>query len=141
KRQGKTLKGPVLVSRWQFNHFKQSDGIGFRTEEPPAWQEKVFRWNWDRRRVRIRAQEECGHFLLMGDTGTGKSVLIQQLLDQVRARGEAAIIYDSALEFVPRYYDPSPVDGILIPSMFALPTVVPPKRSSVPASPSPFASP
>src|SRR5262249_19678564 len=113
KRHGKTLKGPVLVSRWQFNHFKQSDGIGFRTEEPPSWQEKVFRR--DRRRVRIRAQEECGHFLLMGDTGTGKSVLIQQLLDQVRVRGEAAIIYDSALEFVPRYYDPSRGDLILNP--------------------------
>src|SRR5439155_27318237 len=78
KRQGKTLKGPVLVSRWQFNHFKQSDGVGFRTEEPTSWQERVFRWTWDRRRVRIRAQEECGHFLLIGDTGTGKSVLIQQ---------------------------------------------------------------
>ena len=115
KRQGKTLKGPVLVSRWQFNHFKQSDGIGFRTEETPSWQEKVFRWRRDRRRVRIRAEEECGHFLLMGDTGTGKSVLIQQLLDQVRARGEAAIIYDSALEFVPRYYDPSRGDLILNP--------------------------
>ena len=51
----------------------------------------------------------------MGDTGTGKSVLIQQLLDQVRARGEAAIIYDSALEFVPRYYDPSRGDLILNP--------------------------
>ena len=107
KRQGKTLKGPVLGSRWQFNHLKQSDGIGFRTEEHTLWQETVFRWSWDRRRVRIRAGEECGHFLLMRDTGTGKSVLIQQLLDQVRARGEAAIIYDSALEFVRRYYDPS----------------------------------
>jgi hypothetical protein len=113
KRQGKTLKGPVLVTRWQFNRLKQSNGIGFQTEDPPSWQERV--WRSDRRRVRIRVEEECGHFLLMGDTGTGKSVLIQQLLDQVLARGQSAIIYDPALEFVPRYYDESRGDLILNP--------------------------
>jgi len=113
KRQGKTLKGPVLVTRWQFNRLKQSNGIGFRTEDPPSWQERV--WHSDSRRVRVRSEEECGHFLLMGDTGTGKSVLIQQLLDQVLARGQSAIIYDPALEFVPRHYDESRGDLILNP--------------------------
>ena len=42
KRHGKALKGLVLVSRWQFNRFKQSNGIGFRTEAPSSWQEKCF---------------------------------------------------------------------------------------------------
>ena len=113
KRRGKTLKGPYLVNRWQFNQFKQSDGIGFLTQDKPCWQEKLFGSN--RRMVRIRHEEERGHFLLMGDTGTGKSVLIQQMLDQVRCRGESAIIYDPALEFVPRYYEESRGDLILNP--------------------------
>ena len=65
--------------------------------------------------MRIRSEEERGHFLLMGDTGTGKSVLIQQMLGQVRQRKESAIIYDPALEFVPRYYDETQGDIILNP--------------------------
>ena len=115
KRQGKTLKGPFLVSRWQFNRVRQSDGIGFCSEEKCRWQEKLFRRRSGRKLVRIRSEEERGHFLLMGDTGTGKSVLIQQMLGQVRQRKESAIIYDPALEFVPRYYDETQGDIILNP--------------------------
>jgi predicted GTPase len=33
----------------------------------------------------------------MGDTGTGKSSLIRQLLEQIAEREETAIIYDPAL--------------------------------------------
>ena len=55
-----------------------------------CWQKKLFGSN--RRMVRIRRGEECGHFLLMGDTEPGKSALIQQMLDQVQGRGESAII-------------------------------------------------
>ncbi len=37
---------------------------------------------------------EASHILMMGDTGSGKSNAIRQLLRQVRERGESAIVYD-----------------------------------------------
>jgi type IV conjugative transfer system coupling protein TraD len=46
---------------------------------------------------------ECGHIFLHGTTGTGKSVCIKELLDQIRARGEKAIIYDKGCDFT-KYY-------------------------------------
>ena len=91
KREGKNLKGPVLVTPEQFNLAKQGDGIGIKIG-PAATM------------LRVRARDECQHFSIMGDTGSGKSVLITQLLDQVRERGEPAVIYDPATEFIPRYY-------------------------------------
>jgi len=91
KREGKNLKGPVLVTPEQFNLAKQGDGIGIKTGPETAM-------------LRVRAKDEWLHFSIMGDTGSGKSVLITQILDQVRERGEPAIIYDPAMEFIPRYY-------------------------------------
>jgi hypothetical protein len=91
KREGKNVKGPVLVTSEQFNLAKQGDGIGIQTG-PEAT------------RLRVRAKDEWLHFSIMGDTGSGKSVLIAQILEQVRERDEPAIIYDPAMEFIPRYY-------------------------------------
>ena len=91
KREGKNLKGPVLATPEQFNLVKQGDGIGIKTGPEPTV-------------LRIRARDEWLHFSIMGDTGSGKSVLITQILDQIRERGEPAIIYDPAMEFIPRYY-------------------------------------
>ena len=52
--------------------------------------------------LRIRAKDEW-HALSRSwrDTGSGKSVLITQILDQVWERGEPAIVYDPAMEFIP----------------------------------------
>ena len=55
----------------------------------------------------------------MGDTGTGKSSLIRQLLQQVADRDEAAIVYDPALEFTPQFYRPERGDRILNPLDYA----------------------
>jgi hypothetical protein len=51
----------------------------------------------------------------MGDTGTGKSALIRQLLVDVEERSESAVIYDPALEYTPQFFDPSRGDVILNP--------------------------
>jgi type IV secretory pathway TraG/TraD family ATPase VirD4 len=51
----------------------------------------------------------------MGDSGVGKSMVIRHLLYQIQARGESAIIHDSALEFTPEFYDPARGDIILNP--------------------------
>jgi len=49
---------------------------------------------------------ETQHILLLGTTGTGKSVCIQELMDQVRAKKQRAIVYDIDGIFIPHYYRP-----------------------------------
>ncbi|MBP6103532.1 MAG: type IV conjugative transfer system coupling protein TraD [Gammaproteobacteria bacterium] len=57
---------------------------------------------------------EVQHILLSGTTGTGKSVCMQELMDQVRAKGQRAIVYDIDGAFIPLYYRPDK-DVILNP--------------------------
>ncbi len=47
---------------------------------------------------------ECRHLLIHGTTGSGKSVCIRELLDQIRKRGDKAIIYDKGCTYVSHYY-------------------------------------
>jgi hypothetical protein len=98
---GRLLKGPVLVSPKAFNRAIKGDGVGFRTTESKDL-------------MRIPRRAEGQHIELMGDTGTGKTRLIMQLLVQIRERGHSAIVYDPACEFVQRFYDPKN-DTILNP--------------------------
>jgi hypothetical protein len=90
---GRLLKGPVLVSPKAFNKAIKGDGVGFRTTESKDL-------------MRIPQRSEGQHIELMGDTGTGKTRLIMQLLVQIRERRHSAIVYDPACEFVQRFYDP-----------------------------------
>ncbi len=57
---------------------------------------------------------EVQHILLSGTTGTGKSICMQELMDQVRAKGQRAIVYDIDGAFIPLYYRPDK-DVILNP--------------------------
>ena len=65
--------------------------------------------------VRVPRERESSHFLMIGDTGAGKSTLIRQILMQVEERGETAIVYDPALEYTPQFYEPGRGDVILNP--------------------------
>lgn len=47
---------------------------------------------------------EVQHILMAGATGAGKSFAMQELMDQIRARGQRAIVYDVDETFVPLYY-------------------------------------
>lgn len=47
---------------------------------------------------------ECQHILIHGSSGTGKSVIISDLLSQIRNRGDKAIIYDKHGSFVSHFY-------------------------------------
>ncbi len=106
RRQGRRLKGPELVSVTRFNRRYRAEGIGF--VQPPRM---CRRPTW----VRVPRAIESSHFLIMGDSGTGKSALIRQMLTQIEARGDTAIVYDPALEYTPQFYTPERGDAILNP--------------------------
>jgi type IV secretory pathway TraG/TraD family ATPase VirD4 len=110
RKHGWRLKGPELVTARVFNRRTGADGIGFMQQQ--RFSEKMFgRKTW----VRVPSGIEASHFLLMGDSGTGKSALIRQILLAIEARGETAIVYDPALEYAPQFFDPKRGDLILDP--------------------------
>lgn len=49
---------------------------------------------------------ETHHTMILGSTGAGKTVLISELVSQIRARGDKAIIYDVTGTFTERFYRP-----------------------------------
>jgi len=99
---GRRLKGPEMLTPRRFNRTVKGDGIGFKTDDMKAM-------------LRIPARAEAQHMQIIGDTGAGKSALLAQVLRQVRSRGDSAIVYDPAREFVKRFYAPERGDVILNP--------------------------
>ncbi len=99
---GRRLKGPERLTPQEFNRTVQGNGIGFKTDDMKEM-------------IRIPAKAEAQHMQIIGDTGSGKSALLFQVLRQVQGRGDSAIVYDPAREFVKRFYDPSRGDVILNP--------------------------
>jgi len=57
---------------------------------------------------------EQTHTFAIGTTGSGKSTAIKELVDQIRARGAKAVIFDLTGSFIQSYYDPAR-DHILNP--------------------------
>jgi Type IV secretion-system coupling protein DNA-binding domain len=111
RKEGRRLKGPELVTARKFNRRNRSDGIGFELTERTLIQ-RVF---GKMQRLVLPRAIESSHILIMGDTGMGKSALIRQILLQVEARGDTAIVYDPALEYTPKFYKPERGDIILNP--------------------------
>ncbi len=99
---GRRLKGPEKLTPQEFNEVVEGDGVGFKTDDMKEM-------------IRIPARAEAQHMQFIGDTGAGKSALMFQVLRQVQSRGDSAIVYDPAREFVKRFYDPSRGDVILNP--------------------------
>ena len=99
---GRRLKGPVMVTPKQFNKAVHGTGIGIKADDCKD-------------PLRIPRAAEDQHIEIIGDTGTGKTTLIMQLLRQIQARGHSAIVYDPACEFIQRFYDESRGDIVLNP--------------------------
>jgi type IV secretory pathway TraG/TraD family ATPase VirD4 len=101
-RYGRRLKGPVLVNAKEFTKAVSGNGIGITTNDSKL-------------PLRIPRDAENKHFLIVGDTGSGKSSIIRQMLYQVDARGDSAIVYDPACEFVKQFYNQRRGDIVLNP--------------------------
>jgi Type IV secretion-system coupling protein DNA-binding domain len=119
---GRRLRGPELVTTIEFNE-KLGRKRWWRTYYPDGialvnlertWYDSLLRR--DRGRwVCVPKEREAMHFLIVGDSGTGKSAAIRQVLSQIWERGETAIVYDPALEYLPQFYRESRGDVILNP--------------------------
>ena len=101
-RYGRRLKGPEMMTPKEFNSKVGGDGIGIKTDEMKAM-------------IRIPKRAEAQHLQIIGDTGAGKTAIMLQILRQIKTRGDSAIVYDPAREFVQRFYDPKNGDVILNP--------------------------
>jgi type IV secretory pathway TraG/TraD family ATPase VirD4 len=110
RRHGRRLKGPELVTARRFNRRTRANGIRF-VQMPRL----PLRLLGVRPIVQIPRAIESSHLLVMGDSGTGKSALVRQILQQLEDRGETAIVYDPALEYTPQFYMPERGDVILNP--------------------------
>ena len=92
-KHGRRLRGPELVTTAELNEklgksklltTHLPDGVSFINEEQ-TWTDKLFRKNLSRW-ARVPRDREAMHFLIVGDSGTGKSAAIRQLLAQVWER-------------------------------------------------------
>ena len=110
-RYGRRLKGPELVNGSMFNRRNRSRGIGF----PNLERSIIEIICGTSRMLRVPRVRESSHFLIIGDTGAGKSALIRQMLIQIEERGETAIVYDPEREYTPQFFTPSRGDVILNP--------------------------
>ena len=121
-KHGRRLRGPELVTTAEFNEklgvssvfsLRLPDGVSFINEERTLadrlLRKTASQW------ARVPLDREAMHFLIVGDSGTGKSAAIRQILAQIWERGEAAIVYDPALEYLPQFYNESRGDVILNP--------------------------
>jgi len=116
ERHGRRTRGPELVSPAEWNARLRPDGIQLQLH--PA---TLLRQMQDRvpgRRtpcLGIRRSLESSHILIMGDSGSGKTSAMRQILRQVASRRDVAVVYDPALEFTPEFYSPERGDIILNP--------------------------
>jgi hypothetical protein len=113
RKHGRRLRGPELVTTAEFNARHAADGMAFIKQERSAASRVFARTasQW----VRLPREREAMHFLVMGDSGMGKSAAIRQLLTQIWERGETAIVYDPTMEYLPQFYCPERGDVILNP--------------------------
>lgn len=101
----------VLVTSWLVLLFVALDGVrqgrkGRATDAPPGYRVAG---------VELPPGKECYHVLCCGSPGAGKSTAIKELLDQIRARRDRAIVYDLSGEYVELYFREG-VDRLLNPA-------------------------
>jgi hypothetical protein len=113
-RNGRRLRGPGLISRWRFNWRTKGDGLRFRIDNwrnPLEWLQP----GDSGRCLRIRRDREAHHIQIAGDTGSGKSTLVRDVLFQVEERGEIAIVFDPDREYIREFFSENRGDWVLNP--------------------------
>jgi len=101
KRRGEELR-TAIGKAWRFASRRELADMGL---DFTPFTLAGIPWPW---------REEQTHAMLVGSTGTGKTVALMDLLDQVRARGQRSVVFDLTGAYVAAYYDPAR-DTILHP--------------------------
>jgi hypothetical protein len=116
--QGQQLRGTRELSpkQYQKEHRKHT---GYKLKVYPQQLDKLKDFLGLNPRsvpLTVPREEECEGMLILGDTGTGKSQILHQFLDEIKGRKEfeAVVIYDPVGEFVEHHFDPA-TDIILNP--------------------------
>ncbi|HEX7362243.1 MAG TPA: type IV secretion system DNA-binding domain-containing protein [Bryobacteraceae bacterium] len=112
-RRGRRLRGPALIGRWRFNRCTRGDGLRFRLDNrrnPLEWLQGEAG-----RCLRMRRDREAHHIQIAGDTGSGKSTLVREILYQIEQRGEVAIVFDPDREYITEFFDEGRGDWVLNP--------------------------
>jgi type IV secretion system coupling TraD/TrwB family protein len=120
---GQRLRGNRLVEPDEYEReMKEADGLALvvKKAKPEGGLKRLSRkltrssepvW-----RLRMKRSAEAQGMLILGDTGSGKSRIIDQYLRQIaRRESETAVIYDPACEFVKAHYNSRRGDVILNP--------------------------
>lgn len=84
-RNGIQIRGPELVSRWQFNRRVQGDGFPIVLENRRNLLELL--QGRVGKVLRIRKRDENKNIICMSDPGGGKTSILMQILDEVERRG------------------------------------------------------
>jgi hypothetical protein len=116
ERHGRRTKGPELISPAEWNARLRPDGIWLELHPATLLRQTQVRL-LDRQPpcLGVRRSLESSHILIMGDSGSGKTSAMRQILRQVASRREVAVVYDPALDFTPEFYSPERGDIILNP--------------------------
>lgn len=101
-RYGRRLRGPEMLEPKSFTGKFKAIGLGLIVNKKGTV-------------VRLPALAENKHLAMIGDTGSGKSTAIRQILLEVKARGDNAILYDSSASFLQQFYSEKRGDIILNP--------------------------
>ena len=101
-RYGRRLRGPEMLEPTAFTEKFQTRGLGLVV-------------NRNGTVARLPQLAENKHLAMIGDTGSGKSTAIRQILLEVKARGDNAILYDSSASFLQQFYDEKRGDIVLNP--------------------------
>ncbi|MEM9447245.1 MAG: type IV secretion system DNA-binding domain-containing protein [Cyanobacteria bacterium P01_E01_bin.6] len=106
----KHLRGTILLSNSAFIEEINGDGLAIPNNAPEKKERKEPEF------LEIRKEDECKHFLVCGDTGTGKSALFHYFATQIRHRhDEIAVFYDPKCEFYKYHGRPERGDLLLYP--------------------------
>jgi hypothetical protein len=121
---GHQIGGTELVSAFEFNKkMRVRKGLrwlwpdGIRIIQQQSWLNKLTRGVFFiRRPLCLRREDEVTHIAIMGDTGTGKTVLINQILAQVSDRGDTAVVHDPDGKLASIFFNAERGDVILDPT-------------------------
>ena len=101
-KRGRRLRGGELVSARQLRRRTAPPRLRapWRPARPPGRPYRIAGVPWPQ-------GAETRHTVVSGTTGAGKTVLIADLVEQIRARGERCVLYDKMGSYTETFFDPA----------------------------------